>query len=93
MICASTYSPPGSLGKTGGVKLMTVHASKGLEFEHVFVTGLEQDLFPHEKMSEGEISLEDKRKSADYFTWRSLVLKKSFIYHMHKPAQSMARAK
>jgi DNA helicase-2/ATP-dependent DNA helicase PcrA len=30
-----------------GVKLMTVHASKGLEFKYVFITGLEQDLFPH----------------------------------------------
>lgn len=29
------------------VKLMTVHASKGLEFDHVFITGLEKDLFPH----------------------------------------------
>jgi DNA helicase-2/ATP-dependent DNA helicase PcrA len=28
------------------VKLMTVHASKGLEFEHVFIAGMEQDLFP-----------------------------------------------
>jgi len=34
-------------GKTKGVKLMTVHASKGLEFKYVFITGLEQDLFPH----------------------------------------------
>jgi DNA helicase II / ATP-dependent DNA helicase PcrA len=31
----------------GGVRLMTVHASKGLEFKYVFITGLEQDLFPH----------------------------------------------
>ena len=30
------------------VKLMTVHASKGLEFDYVFITGLEQDLFPHQ---------------------------------------------
>lgn len=30
-----------------GVKLMTIHAAKGLEFEYVFITGLEQDLFPH----------------------------------------------
>lgn len=29
------------------VKLMTVHASKGLEFESVFIAGLEQGLFPH----------------------------------------------
>jgi DNA helicase-2/ATP-dependent DNA helicase PcrA len=30
-----------------GVRLMTVHASKGLEFKYVFITGLEQDVFPH----------------------------------------------
>jgi DNA helicase II / ATP-dependent DNA helicase PcrA len=31
------------------VKMMTVHASKGLEFPHVFIVGLEQDLFPHKR--------------------------------------------
>ena len=31
---------------SNGVKLMTVHASKGLEFKYVFVTGLEDGLFP-----------------------------------------------
>jgi DNA helicase-2/ATP-dependent DNA helicase PcrA len=35
-----------------GVKLMTVHASKGLEFKYVFVTGLEDGLFPHERRGE-----------------------------------------
>jgi len=34
-----------------GIKLMTVHASKGLEFEYVFIVGLEDDLFPHGKRS------------------------------------------
>ncbi len=34
------------------VKLMTVHAAKGLEFTHVFVTGLEEGLFPSEKSNE-----------------------------------------
>ncbi|MCD5390235.1 MAG: UvrD-helicase domain-containing protein [Candidatus Pacebacteria bacterium] len=31
------------------VKLMTIHASKGLEFKHVFVVGLEQGLFPSDR--------------------------------------------
>src|SRR5574343_190307 len=35
------------------VKLMTVHASKGLEFDFVFIAGLEEDLFPHARMGEG----------------------------------------
>jgi len=37
---------------SNGVKLMTVHASKGLEFKYVFVAGLEDRLFPHERRNE-----------------------------------------
>jgi DNA helicase-2/ATP-dependent DNA helicase PcrA len=46
------------------VKLMTVHAAKGLEFEYVFVTGLENGLFPHQKNGEiknAEDSEEERR--------------------------------
>ena len=42
--------------KHNAVKLMTVHASKGLEFKYVFITGLEEDLFPHKKMGEANIT-------------------------------------
>lgn len=47
------------------VKLMTVHASKGLEFPYVFITGLEQDLFPHAGMGksrEDEGRQEEERR-------------------------------
>lgn len=39
--------------KNNGVKLMTVHASKGLEFKYVFVVGLEDGLFPNRR--DGEV--------------------------------------
>jgi DNA helicase-2/ATP-dependent DNA helicase PcrA len=47
-----------------GVRLMTVHASKGLEFSYVFVTGLEEGLFPHNKDGEnlGEEEREEERR-------------------------------
>jgi DNA helicase-2/ATP-dependent DNA helicase PcrA len=44
------------------VKLMTVHAAKGLEFEYVFITGLEEDLFPHKKMDKGKF---DERQAEE----------------------------
>lgn len=49
------------------VKLMTVHAAKGLEFPYVFVTGLEQDLFPHRRMSAGSVSKEDEEEERRLF--------------------------
>ncbi|GMQ95482.1 MAG: DNA helicase PcrA [Patescibacteria group bacterium] len=51
----------------GAVKLMTVHAAKGLEFPYVFITGLEQDLFPHKKMGETEIEREQEEEERRLF--------------------------
>ncbi|MFA6254237.1 MAG: UvrD-helicase domain-containing protein [Candidatus Paceibacterota bacterium] len=45
-----------------GVKLMTVHAAKGLEFDYVFITGLEQDLFPHAGISDEKRDGEEERR-------------------------------
>lgn len=50
-----------------GVKLMTVHASKGLEFEHVFIVGLEDNLFPHRRIDESKVSEEDKEEERRLF--------------------------
>lgn len=40
--------------KDNAVRLMTVHAAKGLEFDYVFIAGLEQDLFPHKGIDREE---------------------------------------
>lgn len=45
-----------------GVTLMTVHAAKGLEFDTVFVTGLEEGLFPHEGMGDEDRDEEEERR-------------------------------
>jgi DNA helicase-2/ATP-dependent DNA helicase PcrA len=44
------------------VQLMTVHAAKGLEFDAVFITGLEEGLFPHENSILEQSGLEEERR-------------------------------
>ena len=42
--------------------LMTVHAAKGLEFHTVFITGLEQGLFPHQNSLDADGGLDEERR-------------------------------
>jgi DNA helicase-2/ATP-dependent DNA helicase PcrA len=44
------------------VQLMTVHSAKGLEFVAVFITGLEEGLFPHENSVNEQNGLEEERR-------------------------------
>ncbi|MFM8928423.1 MAG: UvrD-helicase domain-containing protein [Betaproteobacteria bacterium] len=44
------------------VQLMTIHAAKGLEFDAVFITGLEEGLFPHENATSDADGLEEERR-------------------------------
>jgi len=44
------------------VQLMTVHSAKGLEFDSVFITGLEEGLFPHENSIMEPNGLEEERR-------------------------------
>ncbi|MEO6031533.1 MAG: 3'-5' exonuclease, partial [Burkholderiaceae bacterium] len=44
------------------VQLMTVHSAKGLEFDCVFITGLEEGLFPHENSASDPDGLEEERR-------------------------------
>ena len=45
------------------VSLMTVHSAKGLEFPVVFITGMEEGLFPSEMSSDSPRALEEERRS------------------------------
>ena len=44
------------------IQLMTVHSSKGLEFDCVFITGMEEGLFPHENSLSDRDGLEEERR-------------------------------
>jgi DNA helicase-2/ATP-dependent DNA helicase PcrA len=58
------YSEQDALSGEGGrVALMTLHNAKGLEFDHVFVVGMEEGTFPHAR-SLDEQNLEEERRLA-----------------------------
>ena len=44
------------------VTMMTVHAAKGLEFDYVFLIGMEENLFPHSRSIESNDELEEERR-------------------------------
>jgi len=46
----------------GAIQLMTAHSAKGLEFDVVFVSGLEEGLFPHENALDEDKGLEEERR-------------------------------
>ena len=45
-----------------GITLMTIHSAKGLEFDHVFIVGLEESIFPHLNSFESQEQLEEERR-------------------------------
>ena len=54
-----------TLGEDGqAVTMMTVHASKGLEFDCVFVAGMEETLFPHTNSANDAAGIEEERRLA-----------------------------
>ena len=51
-------------GEADAVTLITLHAAKGLEFPVVFIAGLEEGLFPHNRALDDEKELEEERRLA-----------------------------
>ena len=50
--------------ESDSVKLMTLHAAKGLEFDNVFIIGMEEGLFPHSRSMLDAAQLEEERRLA-----------------------------
>ncbi len=64
--------------KKDAVKLMTVHASKGLEFKNVFITGLEDGLFPNQR--NGEIKSNEDREEERRLFYVALTRAKEKVF-------------
>ena len=45
-----------------GVTLITLHSTKGLEFDHVFLTGMEEGICPHSRSCDDEKGIEEERR-------------------------------
>ncbi len=74
---AAQEEAPGE--KQASVKLMTVHSAKGLEFDYVFITGLEQGLFPHERMGSGGGGHQDEEERRLFYVAITRARKKVFL--------------
>lgn len=61
------------------VKLMTIHAAKGLEFDFVFTTGLEQGLFPHEASAFDDEDRDEEEERRLFYVALTRAKKKTFL--------------
>jgi DNA helicase-2/ATP-dependent DNA helicase PcrA len=66
IMIAESAKKPSASKNNNIIKLMTVHAAKGLEFDYVFITGLEDGLFPHQKMGDSS-AVEDSEEERRLF--------------------------
>jgi DNA helicase-2/ATP-dependent DNA helicase PcrA len=59
---AALVADTDDLGGEEGVTLLTLHSAKGLEFPAVFITGMEEGLFPHARALDAPEELEEERR-------------------------------
>jgi DNA helicase-2/ATP-dependent DNA helicase PcrA len=59
---AALVSDADNYDEQARITLMTLHSAKGLEFDHVFLTGLEEETFPHIRAQNDPDDLEEERR-------------------------------
>ncbi len=61
---SATVGSPGATGSSDGITLITIHNTKGLEFDQVIITGMEDELFPGitDGFSSKDIDIEEERR-------------------------------
>ncbi|MGA1794299.1 MAG: ATP-dependent helicase [bacterium] len=67
---------------TSAVTLMTLHSAKGLEFPVVFMTGMEQGVFPHSRSLESEEEMEEERRLC--YVGMTRAKKRLFLTHAYE---------
>ena len=63
-LVADSDQLPGENEDFGKVTMMTLHTAKGLEYPYVFLTGMEQGTFPHQRAMEDTSELAEERRLA-----------------------------
>lgn len=67
---------------TKKIRLMTIHAAKGLEFDYVFITGLEKNLFPHKRLDEEVVTTgEEEEERRLFYVALTRARKKIYLTH------------
>ena len=61
---AALQTDQDQIGLPDAVQLMTLHSAKGLEFDYVFIVGVEENVFPSYRALESEEQLEEERRLA-----------------------------
>jgi DNA helicase-2/ATP-dependent DNA helicase PcrA len=65
----------------GVVTLMTLHTAKGLEFPIVFLTGMEEGIFPHQRALGSAVELEEERRLA--YVGMTRAMKRLYLSRSH----------